>query len=392
MTSEAHSESGPSATLPLLVRDFVDSQVIPREDALEAGERDSWEALRDRATAAGLWALPLPVEHGGGGLPLADYLALAELEGRSDYGPDALGSACLLTVRMLDAHAQRELRAALVPELVCGRAGSAYAMTEPGVAGSDPAGLRTTAVPDGSGGWIVTGRKWFITGAARADWVLVVARTGADLPVRQAFSILAVPTTAPGFRVVRELDVLGAGGQYEIAFDQVRVPGTHLLGAVGAGMTLAAERLALGRTLRALRWIGQAQRAVEQLARRATARRLGDGYLADRQLIQQLVFESELQVRSARLLATEAGTLVAAGAPARIEVSLAKTAAARALSTAVDAAIQVHGAEGLSTASGLPRLLRTARAARILDGSDEFHVSSTARRLLRDYSDTATMG
>ncbi|MFE3223596.1 acyl-CoA dehydrogenase family protein [Nocardia sp. NPDC059228] len=385
MSPESPPVSAPSATLPSRIREFVDSQVIPLEDALDADDAAAWATLREQAIAAGLWALPLPGEHGGGGVPLADYLALAELEGRSDHGPEALGSSALLTVRMLGAHAHPELRASLLPELVAGSAKAAYAMTEPGVAGSDPSGLRTTAVRDGSGEWIVTGRKWFITAAARADWVLVVARTGVDLPTRQAFSILAVPTTAARFRVIREVDVLGAGGQHEIEFDRVRVPGTHLLGTVGAGMTLAAERLALGRTLRALRWIGQAQRAVEQLARRASERRLGDGVLADRQLIQQLLFESELQLRSARLLAAEAARPVAADAPAQIEVGLAKTAAARALGTAVDAAIQVYGAEGLTAATGLPRLLRTARAARILDGPDEFHITATGRRLLRDY-------
>ncbi|MFE2957236.1 acyl-CoA dehydrogenase family protein [Nocardia tengchongensis] len=386
MSTDTPPASALPAPLPTQVREFVDSQVIPLEDALDADDPAAWTALREQAVADGLWALPLPREHGGGGVPLVDYLAFAELEGRSDHGPEALGSSALLTVRMLGAHAHPELRASLLPELVSGAAKAAYAMTEPGVAGSDPGGLRTTAVRDGSGGWVVTGRKWFITAAARADWVLVVARTDMDLPTRQAFSIFAVPASAAGFRVVREVDVLGAGGQHEIEFDRVRVPGTHLLGTVGSGMTLAAERLALGRTLRALRWIGQAQRAVEHLARRASERRLGDGVLADRQLIQQLAFESELQLRSARWLATEAARAVAADAPAQIEVSLAKTAAARALSTAVDAAIQVYGAEGLTAATGLPRLLRTARAARILDGPDEFHITATGRRLLRDYA------
>nr|WP_281400911.1 acyl-CoA dehydrogenase [Amycolatopsis umgeniensis] len=249
-------------------------------------------------------------------------------------------------------------------------------MTEPGVAGSDPHAMRTRAVPCDDG-WRVTGRKWFTTGAAKADLVLVMVRTGDE------HSLLAVP--AGGFEIVRELDVLGAGGQYEITFSGVFVPKTQLIGDEGQGLALAGERLALGRTLRALRWVGQAQRATEMLALRATGRRLGGGVLADRQLVQRLVFEAELQVRSARLLTAEAGGLVAAGERAAVQVSLAKVAAARALETAVDGAIQVYGAEGLTAATGLPRLLRTARAARILDGADELHIESAARRLFRSY-------
>ena len=354
------------------LRRFVDEVVLPAESELDAGE--GLEELRKLARDAGLWARPLPVELGGGGQPLAEYFAVAEDEGRSDHGPDVVGSSSLLNVRMLTAHAHPELRDAMLTDLVAGGVHVSYAMTEPGVAGSDPSGLRTTAERGADGWWTVTGRKWFTSGAARADLVLVVARTG------DGFSIVAVP--AGGFRVERELDVLGAGGQHEISFDAVRVPPTHLIGEPGQGMRLAGERLALGRTLRALRWIGQAQRCLDLLADRAMSRTLGEGVLADRQLVQRLVFESELEVRSARLLTREAAALVALGERAPVEVSLAKVAAARALNTAVDAAIQVYGAEGLTAATGLPRLLRVARAARILDGADELHVTTTARRLL----------
>ncbi|WP_216206539.1 acyl-CoA dehydrogenase family protein [Amycolatopsis aidingensis] len=371
------------------LREFVDAQVIPAEDALEDEARAEQARARLRAAAkeAGLWALPLPAEQGGAGLPLADYFELAEDEGRSDHGPEALGSASLLNARMLAAHADPGLRERILPGLVAGELHLAYAMTEPGVAGSDPHGLRTEAKQAQDGRWRIAGRKWFTSGAARAGMILVVARTETeDAAPRDSFSILAVPAEAAGFRIVRELDVLGAGGQYEIEFDQVTVPAAHLVGPRGGGLRLAGRRLALGRTLRALRWIGQAQRAVELLAARVRERRLGAETLADRQLMQGLVFEAELQVRGARLLTRQAASLVAADRPSTVEVSMAKVAAARALSTAADSAIQAYGAEGLTAASGLPRLLRTARAARILDGADELHISGGARRLLRQYA------
>ncbi|GAB3484013.1 acyl-CoA dehydrogenase family protein [Amycolatopsis cihanbeyliensis] len=377
-----------SESLRRRLRDFVDTRVIPAEDALEDGARaeETRSRLRAAAKEAGLWALPLPAEPGAAGLPLADYLGLAEDEGRSDHGPEVLGSASLLNVRMLATHADPALREWILPGLVDGERHIAYAMTEPGVAGSDPHGLRTEARQGVDGGWTITGRKWFTSAAAHAEMVLVVARTETESAPRDCFSVLAVPTGATGFRIVRELDVLGVGGQYELEFDRVAVPATHLIGPRGGGLRLAGERLALGRTLRALRWVGQAQRAVERLAARLRERRLGADTLADRQLMQRLVFEAELQVRGARLLSEQAAGLVAAGQPSTVEVSMAKVAAARALSTAADSAVQAYGAEGLTAASGLPRLLRTARAARILDGAEELHISSGARRLLREYA------
>ncbi len=384
MYGESSTLSPRCADLRDRIGEFIARQVIPVEEALDSGDRGIRAQLREQAVTAGLWALPLPARYGGGGLAPAEYFTVAEIEGRSDHGPDVLGSAALLNARMLAAHAHPELREHLLPALVSGQLAMSYAMTEPGVAGSDPAALRTTATPDGTS-WRITGRKWFITGAGAADELLVVART-APGPLRESLSIFAVPAEAPGFRVVRELDVLGAGGQYEIEFDAVTVPASRLIGAAGAGATLAGERLALGRTLRALRWVGQAQRAVELLAERAAERRVGDQPLADRQLVQQMMFDAELAVRSARMLTGRAAAAVAAERPAQVEVGFAKVAAARALGLATDRAVQVFGAEGLTAATGLPRLLRVARAARILDGPDEFHIGATARRVIRDYT------
>lgn len=365
------------------VRTFVDTRVTPAEADLDAGS-GSLERLCDQARSEGLWALPLPEADGGGGLGLADYFRLAEDEGRSDHGPDVLGSASLLNHRTLRAYGTPELTG-LLPDLVAGRLRMSYAMTEPGVPGSDPAQLSTTAARTADG-WVLTGRKWFTTGGGFADVVLVLARTDPEAPTRSAFSLFAVPTGSPGFRVVRELDVLGAGGQHELALDQVEVPDSHLLGEPGRGLDIAAHRLALGRTLRALRWIGQAQRAVELLCARANSRTIGGAALSEHQLVQQKIFDSELAVRSARALAAQAADAVAAEQRATTGVSMAKVAASRALTTAVDAATHVHGAEGLLPETGLTGLLRTARAARVLDGSDEQHITSAARRLLREHT------
>ncbi|MFI6096141.1 acyl-CoA dehydrogenase family protein [Lentzea sp. NPDC051213] len=362
--------------MPVLteVSAFVRTRVEPVETVLDAGGDDAraeLARLREEAKSLGLWALPLPRELGGGGLGLTEYFAHAEAEGSSDHGPAALGSACLLDVTMFQRHATATVRDRYLKRLVAGDITGSYAMTEPGVAGSDPAASRTSATWVGEG-WLLNGRKWFTTGAGSAEYVTVLA----------SGSLFVVPVRTPGFRVIREIPVLGAAGQFEIALDDVVVPADHLLGEGGDGLAIAGTRLALGRTLRCLRWIGQAERAFALMCPRANERQIGGSALADRQLVQQHVFESLLAIRSARALTHQAAELVALEQDARTEIGLAKVAAARALSQATDSAIQVFGAEGLGPDTPLPMLARIARTARILDGADELHISATARRVL----------
>ncbi|MEU6313011.1 acyl-CoA dehydrogenase family protein [Streptomyces sp. NPDC047014] len=373
---------------------FVRERVFPQEAALDAGGPGAaaiLAALRDEARAAGLWALPLPAELGGGGLPFEEYAELAEAEGASDHGPAAVGSAALLDVRMLARHGSPGVREAYLKPLVAGEIRACYAMTEPGVPGTAPLRTATRAERQPDGGWLVTGRKWFTSGAAGAGLVTVLARTGGAAGDREGLSLLLVPTGSPGFRVVRELPVLGASGPYEIQLDRVRVPADHLLAEPGRALDIAGERLQLGRTLRCLRWLGQARRAFDLMCERAATHEGSHGPLAEQQLVQQHVFDALLALRTTRPLVMEAVALVAAGRDARTEVGLAKVAAARMLQRVADSAIQVHGAAGLGPDTPLPALFRTGRAARILDGPDELHITAVARRVLRDYG-AATRG
>lgn len=367
---------------------FLSTRVFPYEALLDAGG-DAAAAvrseLRDQARREGLWALPLPAELGGGGLPLEAYAELAEAEGASDHGPAVLGSAPLLDVTMLARHGGARVRAEYLARLVSGELRTCYAMTEPDTPGTDPfrTGTRAERRPEGS--WRVTGRKWFTSGAADADLVTVLARTGGSAGDRHGLSLLLVPTASPGFRVVRELPVWGAAGQYEIALDGVPVPGDHVIGEPGAALAVAAERLQLGRTLRCLRWLGQARRAFDLMCERAATRSGSRGPLADHQLVQQHVFDALLALRTTRPLVHEAVALIAAGQDAHTEVGLAKVAAARMLQQVTDSAIQIHGAAGLGPDTPLPALFRIGRTARLLDGPDELHITSVARRVLRGY-------
>ncbi|WP_438483636.1 acyl-CoA dehydrogenase family protein [Streptomyces sp. S186] len=381
------SAPAPVAELRERVTEFVTQHVIPQEPALDAGgptAARTLAALQEAAKREGLWALPLPVELGGQGLPLTSYAPLAEAEGASDHGPAALGSATLLDALMLHRHATPRVRTRFLHRLTAGKLRSAYAMTEPESPGSDPLLTRTRAESGADGSWKVHGRKWFTTAAAEADIVTVLARTDGEPPDRHGLSLLLVPTDAPGFRLVRELPVLGIGGQWEIELDDVRVPADHLIGERGQALAVAAQRLQLGRTLRCLRWLGQAERAFALMRTRARERTLRDGALGNHQLVQQQLFEALLAIRSTRPLVHEAARLIEAGHDARIEVGLAKVAAARMLQYVADAAIQIHGAAGLGPDTPLPALFRMGRLARLLDGPDELHITSVARRVLRD--------
>lgn len=365
---------------------FVRERVMPGEPALDAGRPEAAELmsrLQREAREAGLWALPLPVEFGGQGLPLASYAHVAEVEGASDHGPAALGSAPLLDVLMLARHGGPRVRERYPARLAAGELRACYAMTEPDTPGTDPFLTGTRAERRRDGGWRVSGRKWFTSGAGEADLVTVLARTDGRAPDRSGLSLLLVSTDAPGFRVVRPLPVLGAAGQWEIELDGVPVDADHVVGAPGTALAVAGERLQLGRTLRCLRWLGQAHRAFALMRARAATRSRSGGPLGDLQLVQQHVFEALLALRTTRPLVYEAAAKVAAGDDAHVEVGLAKVAAARTLQQVTDAAIQVYGAAGLGPDTALPALHRTARTARILDGPDELHITSVARRVLR---------
>ncbi|MEU8953476.1 acyl-CoA dehydrogenase family protein [Streptomyces sp. NPDC048518] len=365
---------------------FVRERVMPCEPALDAGGPEAatlMSRLQKEAREAGLWALPLPVEFGGQGLPLTSYAQVAEVEGASEHGPAALGSAPLLDVLMLARHGSPLVRERYPARLTAGELRTCYAMTEPDTPGTDPFLTETRAEPQQGGGWRVSGRKWFTSGAGDADLVTVLARTDGRAPDRTGLSLLLVSTAAPGFRVVRPLPVLGAAGQWEIALDGVRVDADHVVGEPGAALNVASERLQLGRTLRCLRWLGQAHRAFELMRSRVVTRSRSGGPLGDLQLVQRHVFEALLALRTTRPLVYEAVAEVAAGNDAHVEVGLAKVAAARTLQQVTDAAIQVYGAAGLGPDTALPALYRTARTARILDGPDELHITSVARRVLR---------
>lgn len=372
---------------------FVRERVEPAEAVLHEGGPEAATLLTDlqeQAKAEGLWALGHPAELGGGGMAFADYVYVNEVQGRSEYGQLALGTFTLQDSLMLHAHASESQRTRWLEPLVAADIWPSFAMTEPEVASSDPTQLQTTGTLDGDE-WVITGRKWFTTGANRAAYTTVMCRTEPDAPDHSAFSMIIVPTDTPGYTIVRETPVLGIrGGHCEVAYDDVRVPADHLLGERGRGFVIAQERLGPGRIFHAMRWLGQAQRAFDLLCERLVSREAFGSSLASKQLMQQHVFDSYAQIQACRLLTLHAAEAVDRGGDARIEIGAVKVVGAKMLHDVIDRAVQAYGAAGLTDDTPLSHMYRTARFARIYDGPDEVHIQSVARRLLKTYRDGGT--
>ncbi len=387
------------------IRRIVDERVIPLEARLLA---EGWGAtlpslveVRAEVKAAGLWAPFLPLEHGGMGLSLRAYADVSEVLGRSLVGHYAFHCQApdVGNMELLIAHGTDAQKAQFLGPLARGDVRSCFAMTEPEHAGSNPVWMDTRARLE-DGHWIIDGHKWFTTGADGAAFCIVMAVTEPEGPPHGRASQILVPTDTPGFRIVRNLKVMGEAGtdhpsHSEVTFEDVRVPESALLGPRGAGFLLAQERLAPGRIHHCMRWIGICERAFDLMCRRAITRELAPGKpLATQQQIQFWVAESRAEIHAARLLVLDCAERIdALGAhAARDHVSLIKFHVAGVLQQVLDRAIQVHGALGMTDDTPLAYWYRHERAARIYDGPDEVHKASLAKRIFTSYGLHARKG
>ncbi len=376
------------------VLQFVEERVYPHEAELQRPWAESLalvDELRGQAKGHGLWALGHPQDIGGRGLTMGEYLFVNEVIGRSLPAQVILGANTLQTALLLRAHATPAMRDELLVPLVQGGNGVSFAVTEPGVASSDPTQLRCRADLDGDH-WIVTGRKWFTSWVDRAGHVIAMCRTEPEgTPAHQSFSMIVVPTTAPGFRIVRELRVLGLSdvlsGHFELEFDHVQVPLANLLGPRGQAFRLSQQRLGPGRVYHCMRWLGMAERAFDLLCRRANERETGGRPLADRQLVQKMIFDSYCQIQSARLLVLQAAQVLDGGGEARLEVSAIKVVCAQMVHDVVDRAMQVWGGQGMTDDLPLEAMYRHARYGRIVDGPDEVHIQRVSRLISKTYAE-----
>jgi acyl-CoA dehydrogenase len=378
---------------------FLEERVHPREaewlrweeEHFPACVEDSEEirALQGEARAMGVWAGHLPREAGGMGLSVVDYGLLNEVIGRSIFAPRIFGSNAPDSgnAEILWHFGTPEQKARYLAPLVRAEVRSFFGMTEPEVSGADPTSLRTSAVRDG-GEWVIDGHKWYSTNANGSAFGVVMAATEPDAEPRRRYSQIIVPTKTPGLTLVRPISVMGhrtGPGHWEVRFERVRVPLANVLGRPGDGFAIAQARLGPGRIHHCMRWIGQAQRALEMLCARAAGREAFGSPLAAKQTVQNWIAESTAEIQAARLLTLHAAwTIDRDGAKAaRSEISLIKFFAAKVLMDVLDRAIQVHGGLGVSDDTPLAFLWRQARAGRIYDGPDEVHKMVVAREVLK---------
>ncbi|PSJ26769.1 acyl-CoA dehydrogenase [Streptosporangium nondiastaticum] len=391
---------------------FMDEHVYPAEDVAEeqrAGLDDPWTAppvvaeLQAEARRRGLWNLFFTNEHGlpdaayGGGLTNLQYAPLAEITGRSpQLAPTALNCAAPDTgnMELLAQFGSEEQRKRWLEPLLDGRIRSAFAMTEPDVASSDATNIGTRIERDGDA-YVITGRKWYISGAMNpaCEIFVVMGKTdpdGAD-PRRQQ-SMVLVPRDAPGLRVRRAMRVYGYedhyhGGHAEIVFDRVRVPVANLVGEEGGGFAIAQARLGPGRIHHCMRLIGMAERAIELMCRRALDRTAFGKPLAGQGVVQQWIADSRVAVEQLRLLVLKTAWLMdtVGNRGAHTEIQAIKIATPRTVVDILDKAVQLHGAGGVSQDFPLAELWAAARTLRLADGPDEVHQRSLARRELRQY-------
>lgn len=397
------------------VRNFMDSEVRPREAAgdLEGWGRTDWVkaivAMRAAAMEAGLWLPHMPEDWGGMGLGHVAMAAVSAEAARTRLGPIALNAQApdegnMHTLLHWGTDEQKEKY--LKPlcdgfRAVNGKVKgfrSCFAMTEPEVAGSDPTLIRTRAYPDGDE-WVIDGHKWFITGARGAQFAILIARTEKNPDIPQAAnSAFLVDLPAEGWELVRDIETMsGSHNHCEIRITDLRVHKDKMLGGRGQGHLLGQYRLGPARLAHCMRWIGQAETALEMMVDRALSRYSHGSFLAEKQGIQWLIAESTIELYQSKLMVLHCAYLIDSGGndPSVVdftgEVSMTKHFVANMLNRVIDRAVQVHGALGYSTDTPLAHMLTQARWARFADGADEIHLMRTAQRAIASYTDTGSM-
>lgn len=386
--------------LRLRVRSFVDENVRPAEERIEGHDgqeplvgRDRISLLlelRQQAKQAGIWLPHMPAEWGGMGLGHVELAMVQAEAAKSRYGPWVFncqapdeGNMHTLLHWATPEQAEKYLR-----PLCEGTVWSCFAMTEPDVAGSDPTLIQTRAYQDGEE-WVINGHKWFISNARRANFAIVIARTedNPDIP-QAANTAFIVDLPSDGWNDVREVETMHGGtGHSEIVIEDLRVHESQMLGGRGQGHLLGQYRLGPARLAHCMRWIAQAETALDMMVDRSLHRYAHGSLLAEKQGIQWMIADSAMELYQSKLMVLHAAHKIDTGQDFSAEVSMAKHFVANALNRIIDRSIQVHGALGYSTDTPLAHMYQHARWARFADGADEVHQMRIAQRTIAAYTD-----
>ncbi len=385
---------------------FIDRYVLPHNCAWHRSVADGvfpppfMSDLKALAKSEGLWNLFLPgLRDDEPGVRLSNlaYAPLAEIMGRLPWASEVFNCSAPDTgnMELLHLFATPEQTRQWLDPLLNGEIRSAFAMSEPDVASSDPTNLQTCMRHEG-GQIVLNGRKWFVTGAAHPDCrlLIVMCRSGDERSDKHArHSMLLVPTDTPGITLVRNIAIMqhhSPEGHCEIVFSDVRVPATSLLGQEGAGFAMAQARLGPGRIHHCMRTIGQCELALSLMCERTLERHIFGKYLSEFANVQEWIAESRLEIDQARLLVLRAAWRLDQEARAqepdrtqsRVDVSAIKVVAARLQTRVVNRAMQVFGAMGLSPDTPLAYFWTWGRAMQLLDGPDEVHLRTVSRHEL----------
>ena len=378
-------------------RDFIETVVKPHEASIKEGDRqsliDAVVAMRTEAQIRGLWLPHMPKEWGGMGLGHVELAMVQAEAAKSGFGPFAInaqapdeGNMHTLVHWGTDDQKEKYLR-----PLCEGHARSCFAMTEPEVAGSDPTLIRTHGYQDGDE-WVINGHKWFISGARSATFAILICRTEDQPEIKQAAnSAFIIDLPHDGWNDVREIETMHGGtGHSEIVIEDLRVHNDQMLGGRGQGHLLGQFRLGPARLAHCMRWIAQAEMALDMMVDRSLNRFSHGSLLAEKQGIQWMIAESTIELYQAKLMVLHAAYKIDRKEDFKSEVSMTKHFVANALNRIIDRAIQVHGALGYSTDTPLANMFQHARWARFADGADEIHLMRTAERAIAAYKDHGT--
>lgn len=391
---------------------FMDDHIYPAEKAYAeemaantaAGRRwtplQTIENLKPKAQAAGLWNLFLPVDtaqasgYEGAGLTNAEYAPLAEIMGRVLWSSEVFNCSAPDTGNMetIARYGSEAIKAQWLKPLLEGRMRSAFAMTEPDVASSDATNIETRIERQGDH-YVINGRKWWISGAndPRCKVFITMGKTDPEAPKHSQQSMIVVPADTQGITVVRALNVFGYDdaphGHAEVLFENVRVPVDNILLGEGRGFEIAQGRLGPGRIHHCMRLIGQAERALELMCRRASDRVAFGKTLAQQTVTQERIAEARCKIDMARLLTLKAAWMMdtVGNKVAKTEIAMIKVVAPSMACQVIDWAMQVHGGGGMSDDFPLAYAYANARTLRFADGPDEVHRNAIAKWELGKY-------
>ncbi len=347
--------------------------------------------LKEEVRKQGLWACHLGADLGGPGFGQVKLGLMNEILGRSAWAPNVFGcqapdsgNAEILAHYGSDAQKAKYLKPLLDGEIV-----SCFSMTEPH-AGADPREFKCRAWKEGNE-WVVDGEKYFSSHADFADFIIAMVITDPDVPVHQGASMVLIPGDAPGIEILRNVGIggepLGEGHHPHLRYNRVRIPEENLLGGPGQAFAIAQTRLGGGRIHHAMRTVAGVKSALKMMCERVLSRRTQGEQLARKQMVQEKIADSFMELEQFRLLVMYAAWHIDKGhkAEARTYIAMVKVQMAKVLHDVVYRALHLHGALGCSNEMPLMKMWTGVPVMGIADGPTEVHKVTIAKAVLKQY-------